>query len=246
VSQQINLFNPIFLKQKKYFSAATMAQALGLIGGGTVLVAAYAGYQTLQLQGQVKESLAQMQLAQAQYAQTLANSPPRQKSRDIEEKIRAAEGEARTMQQAFETLQRGELGHRNGYSEYFRAFGRQIVPDLWLTSVQIVGAGNDIQLSGRTLRPDAVPEFLHRLRREAILRGKSFSTLEMRRPEQQDAGGTTPGNTAAQSQPAPGVIPGAPPATTRPERPRMPGYIEFRLAGSVDSAAGGGDATGRK
>ena len=31
MSQQINLFNPIFMKQKKYFSVTTMLQALGLI-----------------------------------------------------------------------------------------------------------------------------------------------------------------------------------------------------------------------
>ena len=31
MSQQINLFNPLFLEKKKYFSAVTMTQALGLI-----------------------------------------------------------------------------------------------------------------------------------------------------------------------------------------------------------------------
>ena len=31
MSQQINLFNPIFLQQKKIFSTRTMAQALGVL-----------------------------------------------------------------------------------------------------------------------------------------------------------------------------------------------------------------------
>ncbi len=44
MSQQINLFNPIFLKQKKHFSAATMAQALGLILLGCVILSAYVSY----------------------------------------------------------------------------------------------------------------------------------------------------------------------------------------------------------
>ena len=36
MSQQINLFNPIFLKQKKIFSAAAMAQALCVLLGGVL------------------------------------------------------------------------------------------------------------------------------------------------------------------------------------------------------------------
>ena len=31
MSQQINLYNPLFLKREKYFSARTMLQALGVI-----------------------------------------------------------------------------------------------------------------------------------------------------------------------------------------------------------------------
>ena len=42
MSQQINLFNPIFLKQKKYFSVVTMLQALLLIVLGSMLFFAYA------------------------------------------------------------------------------------------------------------------------------------------------------------------------------------------------------------
>jgi hypothetical protein len=34
MSQQINLFNPLFLKQKKYFSTVTMLQALGFYAYG--------------------------------------------------------------------------------------------------------------------------------------------------------------------------------------------------------------------
>jgi hypothetical protein len=42
VSQQINLFNPIFLKQKKIFTALPMAEALGIIVAGALLLNWYA------------------------------------------------------------------------------------------------------------------------------------------------------------------------------------------------------------
>ena len=41
MSQQINLFNPIFLKQQKYFSARTMAIALGVIAQSIGLIAVF-------------------------------------------------------------------------------------------------------------------------------------------------------------------------------------------------------------
>src|SRR5258706_7273730 len=46
VSQQINLYNPLFLKQEKYFSARTMTQALGLIALGLLGLYAYAFIQS--------------------------------------------------------------------------------------------------------------------------------------------------------------------------------------------------------
>ena len=42
MSQQINLYNPIFLKQEKHFSARTMLQATGVVLLGAAGVCAYA------------------------------------------------------------------------------------------------------------------------------------------------------------------------------------------------------------
>ena len=49
MSQQINLFNPVFLKQKKYFSVIAMGQALAMIAVGSALFYGYANYQVQQL-----------------------------------------------------------------------------------------------------------------------------------------------------------------------------------------------------
>ena len=49
MSQQINLYNPLLLKQQKLFSLRTMAQALGLILLGNFLFYGYASYRTANL-----------------------------------------------------------------------------------------------------------------------------------------------------------------------------------------------------
>jgi len=187
VSQQINLFNPIFRQQKKYFSAATMVQALGLILLGTVLLGAYTMYRSTRLAADAAAAHNQLAAAQTQMVQVSAAFPLPQKSPRLEAEIKAVEGELASLQKVSEVLQRRELGDTKGYAEYFRAFARQIVPGLWLTGINIHGAGAEIGLQGKALNPELVPAYIGKLRNEPVLKGKSFSTLEMGVPRQRVA-----------------------------------------------------------
>ncbi|HXA48379.1 MAG TPA: MSHA biogenesis protein MshI, partial [Burkholderiaceae bacterium] len=60
MSHQINLYNPIFLKQKKYFSAATMVQGLAVILLGCLLLVGYAQLQLSIRTREAAESAAQL------------------------------------------------------------------------------------------------------------------------------------------------------------------------------------------
>ncbi len=182
MSQQINLFNPIFLKQKKYFSAETMAQALGLILLGCVLLAAYARYEVSMLGKEAEKTSAQLSAQQAQLNNVNAAFASRRKNEALEGEVAKAEAEAKALQQVFDVLQKGEFGNTKGYAAYMQAFARQIVNGVWLTGFSIYGAGNEIGLQGRALQPSLVPAYLNRLKRESVLQGKSFAALDMQSP----------------------------------------------------------------
>jgi hypothetical protein len=182
VSQQINLFNPIFLKQEKLFSAVTMAQALGLILLGSAVLIAYSYYKSSSLSIEAAANTTQLALAQTQLARINAEFGPRQKSKLIEDDIQKTEIEVKSLQQVFDILQKGEFGNTKGYAEYLRAFSRQILGGVWLTGFSIYGAGNEIGLQGRALQPELVPAYIGRLKREPVMQGKSFATLEMQLP----------------------------------------------------------------
>ena len=77
MSQQINLFNPIFLKQEKHFSALTMAQGLGAIFLAAILFTAYTAYQLSSLQAEQKSVTAQLQLAKNQFCLLYTSPSPR-------------------------------------------------------------------------------------------------------------------------------------------------------------------------
>lgn len=179
MSQQINLFNPIFLKQKKYFSAVAMAQALGLILLGALLLSVYSRHQFSGIRKEASNTAAQLSLVHAQLNQIKAEYAPRQKSQALEHGVRKTEAEVKSLQQVFDTLQKGEIGNTDGYSAYMRAFSSQIVDGLWLTGFSIVGAGTELGLQGLALRPELVPAYINRLKREPVIQGKTFSTLDM-------------------------------------------------------------------
>src|SRR3989449_11079823 len=68
-----------------------------------------------------------------------------------------------------------------GYSEYLRAFARQTVHGLWLTSIQIAEGGAQLSMSGRALEADLVPVLIGRLKQESVLRGRPLEALAITR-----------------------------------------------------------------
>lgn len=183
MSQQINLFNPIFLKQKKYFSAVTMAQALALVLAGSLVLAGYSSYRVKLLAQEAATTASQLSAVQTRLETAKTHLAPREKSKALEEEIQKSESQLRSLRRVFETLEKGDFGDTKGYSEYMKAFARQITPGVWLTGFGIEGAGKEIALSGRALQPGLVPVYISRLKQEAVMHGKSFAALEMQTPE---------------------------------------------------------------
>lgn len=200
MSQQINLFNPVFLQQKKIFSSKTMVQALGVLTLGVVVMAAYGNVRVAALQRQADAGAVQLQQREARLAAVTAEFAPRQKDPLLAAEVQEAERQLGALREVSGVLQRGELGNTRGYAEYFRALARQHADGLWLTGLTINGAGSEIGVRGRALDPAAVPGYLTRLTREPILQGKGFGSLSISEGARETAAGTQAG-----TQPAPFV-----------------------------------------
>jgi len=192
VSQQINLFNPIFLQQKKIFTTATMARALGVLLAGGLLMVAYGRSSVAALEKEAAKTSALLVTRQAKLEQVNIEYAPRKKSVELETQLRQAKAELAALSEVAGILRRGELGNTDGYSGYFKALARQNVDGLWLTGVSIVGAGNDIGVRGRALDPALVPGYLGKLAREGIMQGKAFTSLQISQPAPAKAGDGKP------------------------------------------------------
>ena len=182
MSQQINLYSPIFRKQSKVFSATTMLQGLALIA----LVAGVFFY-TLSLQSSLLEIRA------AQSSRTLqaelerlkaygAGEPPAARAKALAERKKALAAQLAAQAKALEALDAGGLGRSEGYSALLRALARRSMEGVWLTRIEFAEASGELSLAGRASRTELVPAYLERLRAEQALRGQTFSRLEVTRP----------------------------------------------------------------
>lgn len=198
MSQNINLFNPAFRKQRRVVTIGTVAQLLG------ITLAVLGGYHYT-LQQQVKGLTEELQSAdgllksQRGYVDRLKGKAAAKPEAQLESDIARLETELKVARDSMEALKGGGFGNQQGFAEYLRAFSRQSLNGLWLTGFTISGSG-ELEIRGRVLSPDLVPSFIQRLNREQVLAGRSFARLEMNRPPEPVA---DKGKDAKKAQPAP-------------------------------------------
>ncbi len=183
MSQQINLFNPIFMKQRKIFSLLTMLQALFLILAGSLLFYGYAIYQSQQLQRQSEQSAKLYDAEQARLARQTAEFSPEQANQQLQSEVQQLEKKLAEQTELVETLKSGVLGNTHGYSEYMRAFARQVLQGLWLTGFKVSGDATQVSLNGGVINPELLPAYIQRLNKETVMQGKTFSALQMKQPK---------------------------------------------------------------
>jgi len=177
--QQINLYQPVFRKQVKVFSAATLAQIAGSVLVLLVIILAHARWtlagmesSAATLQQQVARLQSQLVDLEEQYRtpSTLALD------KEIEE-LRSDIGQRHYLLAQFDQL---VIQHRSGFAEQFNVLAEQRVPGLWLEGVTVSGAGQ-IELRGITLDARLVPVYVQQLDKRPDLSESSFETLSMSR-----------------------------------------------------------------
>lgn len=182
MSQQINLFNPIFLKRNKLFSALAMAQGLGLLCIGLIALVAVSSYRMTLVRRDAALAAAQLTTAQNQLMLMVDKTKPVEKDRALEEAIQKSESRLGASQRVLDFVAKGDFGSSQGYSEYFRAFSRRMVPGVWLTGFSLNDGGNAIEIDGRALQPALVPVYISGLKSENLFAGKSFGSMQLRTP----------------------------------------------------------------
>ena len=226
MSQQINLLNTVLIKQKDYLNPTNIAITLGLLSG---LMLGYYGYAQKELstlnaqRGQIAEELSAMN---AQLKQATLLHTQRAPNKALLDEISQLEQKEVMQQQILQTINQSATSPDKGYAALMRAFAKQSMDGLWLTNFSFDNKSQKLNISGRTLQAEFVPEYISRLGNEPALKGKLFSALNMRLPKAEPTTNSTP-NTATTT---PNQIAATQNAEARLSEPK---FIEFVLQ-SVD------------
>jgi Tfp pilus assembly protein PilN len=187
VRQQINLYQPMFRKQKKVFSAVAMLQVwvftLAVLGA----VYAYTGSRIEPFEVELGKIETQRQKLQNQIAQLEKTAPSQKQSKLLAAEIDRLSRELERKREIHEVISKSKIGSEAGFSAIFEALARRHLDGTWLTSVAIRNGGEYLGFSGRTVSAELVPQYLQRLAEERAFSGRVFNVLELRRPE--DGGG---------------------------------------------------------
>jgi cell division protein FtsB len=177
--QQINLYQPIFRREKKVFSALAMAQVAGAVLVMLLLAWAWGAWQA----GRLTEDVAalkrqrdtqarQLEQLKQRYAVTTPSVALEQ------EKNRLAQMQA-ARADALRVLGSSVGGNRQGFSRHLAALARRPVPGVWFSSVQLDGGGARLALKGHALRPQLVPQWMQAIAAETEFAKREFEVFTL-------------------------------------------------------------------
>jgi Tfp pilus assembly protein PilN len=221
MSQQINLYNPLFLRREKHFSAATILWSLLVVAISLAGYSAYAMYAVRVPEDRAKYYERQLNFKRSEMADTVARYSPEGRNKQLEADVKNLESRLASRQEFWRALSSFEQGTGNGFADYLEAFSRRAVPGVWLTEFSM--GGGDLTIRGRVLRPELVSVFLSALGQESVMRGRKVTELNLRTGEEQPApvAAVTPGSARIAEVPlqfvefsvsAPAALPGPGPS----------------------------------
>jgi Tfp pilus assembly protein PilN len=185
VYQQINLYQPIFRRQRLVFSAVTMLQSVAVVAIALMTIYVYGVWQVGGLELQALELEGREKAYSAQLAR-LDPSVNERRRAGMQRDLEALNATLLAQQRLIEVLREQPLGSAAGFSDQLAALGRRHRPGLWLTKLSINGGTSAIELVGRSTDPGMVPAYLLRLGDEEALEGQRFDEFEIERSESGD------------------------------------------------------------
>jgi hypothetical protein len=183
IYQQVNLYQPIFRKQRQIFSAITMLQAAAVVAVALLGFYFLGVWRVASLEAEV----VRLEGAEMSLMTRLASIDPSLSANrrvEVEAELRRLNVTLSDQQRLVDVLAEQPLGTTEGFSGFLAALGRQHSPQLWLTDFAINGSTRALELAGRSTRVELVPEYLQRLGREPALAGQRFDRLEIERDDE--------------------------------------------------------------
>jgi hypothetical protein len=183
VRQQVNLYQPMFRRQQKVFSAVTMLQIFGFFIVVLAAAYAYSAGKVKPFREELAKTDAEIKRLNTEIQARRAAMPGQAERKLLETQIARLTRELDHLRQVREALGQGRLGAAAGFSGYFEGLARGYIEGAWLTDINITRGGRWLSLSGRTVSPELVPLMISRLSAAEPFQKRRFNVLKLERPE---------------------------------------------------------------
>ncbi len=184
MNQQINLYQPIFRRQKKVFSAVAMLQICALFLVVFAAIYLYGHTKLEPLREQYDRMGVDLVSLNTQIAKLENQQATESNSKLLENEIVRLTNELQKRQEIQGMLSTQTLGNTQGLSAYMTAFARQHVQGMWLTKITVANGGKNLGLQGKTQSSELLPVYLGKLAGEEVLNGISFNIMQLSRPDE--------------------------------------------------------------
>ena len=179
MSQQINLFDARFRKQKQHLTARTLVlTAAALLVAAAALQELYA-YQNRSLAATLAQADQRATELRDQTVRFAKEFTAQGRSTALTDEIARVEEQLRLRRTLFTTMQSGVGGNVGGFSPYLTALSRHTMNGVWLTGVDIGGQSGELVLKGRVLDSTLVPAYIRQLRQAPPFAGSTVNELRV-------------------------------------------------------------------
>jgi Tfp pilus assembly protein PilN len=182
--QQINLYQPIFRRQKQVFSGLTMLQSTAVIAVALLTIHLYGVFHVVGLEAQAielegRERAYSTQLASIDPTATLATQ------QSLAGELARLNQQILDQQRLIDVLRNEPPGRIAGFSSYLEALALSVKRGIWLTELSVNGATEAVELLGRATSADLVPTYLQLLGEQDALQGQAFDQFRIERNAQE-------------------------------------------------------------
>lgn len=236
MNQQINLVNITLIKQKPFITLNSLTAILAAMVVTMVGYSAYLQKEVSALKMQRQEIANNLTNTQNEIKALALSHAPQEKDNSLEKQITLLEKKIDLQQQILTLLSHSTNTPSNSYAGLMRAFARQNVDGLWLTGFSVDSQTDTINIQGKSLYSDLVPQYIERLSNESALKGKQFTGLNINLPkiETEINNGNDVGATSQVESDK--VVTGLAKANRKLLTTKLPNYIEFNLESKLDTS----------
>lgn len=217
MSQQINLIDPLLLRQRHVLGLREM---LIVLAGVALLALAWAGYlawRASATEARAAAMEARQAAAQAELDRLMAQAT-RPTSALLRQRIATAEGQVKARETLLAALGSTLDTSSGGFSPRLVALARSATPGIWLDGFTL--AADHVELRGGARDAATLTVYLERLGRQPPFAGMKFNTLRA----------------AAAESAAPGAAAAQPVAPAADARPALPPHLAFTLVAGKPAA----------